>query len=77
LTSRFEELEGFAGEGLGRGRGSRSPKKRWKIRKRRVIQVKRPITKLYIWAQGSFREEERVLPYPVFAPIFCVKISAS
>jgi hypothetical protein len=39
-----------------------------------VIQVKRPIAKLYSWAQGGLREEGRVLPYPMIAPIFCVKI---
>jgi hypothetical protein len=43
----------------------------------RVFQVKRPITKLYIWAQGGCREEGRVLLYSVSLPIFCVKISAS
>jgi hypothetical protein len=40
------------------------------------IQVKRPITKLYNWCQGDRREKGRVLPYPVFAQIFCVKVSA-
>jgi hypothetical protein len=31
---------------------------------------------LYSWVRGGRREEERVLPFPVFAPIFVVKISA-
>jgi hypothetical protein len=51
-------------------------KKRLKQESLTEIQVKRPITKLYNWAQGGRREKGRVLPYPVFAPIFCVKFSS-
>jgi hypothetical protein len=36
----------------------------------KVFQVKRPITKLYRWAQGGGREEGRVLPFSDFAQIF-------
>jgi hypothetical protein len=51
-------------------------KKRLKQESLTEIPVKRPITKLYNWAQGGRREEGRVLPCPVFAPIFYVKFSA-
>ena len=37
----------------------------------RVIQVKRPITKLYSWVEGG----GMVLPYPVFAPIFRCEVA--
>jgi hypothetical protein len=39
----------------------------------RVIQVERPIAMHYSWDQEGCRKEGRVLLYPVFAPIFCVK----
>jgi hypothetical protein len=40
----------------------------------RVIQVKRPITKLYSWAQGGCREEGRVLPIQFLLQFFVSKI---
>jgi hypothetical protein len=51
-------------------------KKRLKQESLAEIQVKRPITKLYNWAQGGRSKEGTVLPYPVFSPMFCVRVSA-